>query len=56
MQIIVAPGCVLFAAGMKHREERVVGGEVKASRLPFDEEDEEDPEVLYDKVSLPSAV
>lgn len=34
---------------MKHREERVVGGEVKASRLPFDEEDEEDPEVLYDK-------
>lgn len=35
---------------LKHREERVVGGEVKASATPFlVEEEEEEPEVLYDK-------
>ena len=38
--------------GMKHREERVVGGEVKPTASVFGEEEEEDPQVLYDKVSL----
>ena len=41
------PLCV----GMKHREERVVGGEVKPTASMFGEEEEEDPQVLYDKVS-----
>ncbi len=38
--------------GLKHREERVVGGELSAS-TPFDvrEEDTPDPEILYDRVS-----
>ena len=36
---------------MKHREERVVGGEVKPTTTMFGEEEEEDPQVLYDKVS-----
>ena len=36
---------------MKHREERVVGGEVKPTAAMFREEEEEDPQVLYDKVS-----
>ena len=36
---------------MKHREERVVGGEVKPTASMFGEEEEEDPQVLYDKVS-----
>lgn len=35
---------------MKHREERVIGGEVKPSAMTFEEEEEEDPQVLYDKV------
>ena len=35
---------------MKHREERVVGGEVKATVFGEEEEDETDPQVLYDKV------
>ena len=39
--------------GMKHREECVVGGEVKPTSSMFGEEGEEDPQVLYDKVSLP---
>ena len=39
--------------GMKHGEERVVGGEVKPTSSMFGEEEEEDPQVLYDKVSLP---
>lgn len=34
---------------MKHREERVVGGEVKPTASMFGEEEEEDPQVLYDK-------
>ena len=41
--------CVL-SLGMKHREERVIGGEVKPTALTFEEEDDEDPQVLYDKV------
>ena len=39
--------------GMKHREERVVGCEVKPTSSMFEEEGEEDLQVLYDKVSLP---
>lgn len=35
---------------LKHREERVVGGELKATVSPFDiDKEESDPEVLYDK-------
>ena len=45
--MIFMPLCV----GMKHREERVVGGEVKPTASVFGEEEEEDPQVLYDKVS-----
>ncbi len=43
--------CVrLCLIGMKHREDRVVGGEVKpAAPLFGQEEEEEEPEVLYDK-------
>ena len=37
--------------GMKHREERVVGGEVKPTSSMFGEEGEECLQVLYDKVS-----
>ena len=40
-----------YCSGMKHREERVVGGEVKPTASVFGEEEEEDPQVLYDKVS-----
>ena len=37
---------------MKHREERVVGGEVKPTAMfGEDEEEETDPQVLYDRVS-----
>ena len=45
--------CVLISSsGLKHREERVIGGEVKPTATPFtaEEEEEEEPEVLYDKV------
>ena len=42
---------LLLCIGMKHREERVVGGEVKPIASVFGEEEEEDPQVLYDKVS-----
>ena len=34
---------VLLCIGMKHREERVVGGEVKPTASVFGEEEEEDP-------------
>ena len=36
---------------MKHREERVVGGEVKTTTMFGEDEDETDPQVLYDRVS-----
>ena len=42
---------ITLCVGMKHREERVVGGEVKPTASMFGEEEEEDPQVLYDKVS-----
>lgn len=41
--------------GLKHRDERLVGAssEVKTSASPFvDMDDEEDPQVLYDKVHM----
>ena len=42
---------VSHTQGLKHREERVVGGELKATASPFDmDKDDEDPQVLYDKV------
>lgn len=42
---------LFFLPELKNREERVVGGEVKPSATPFlIEEEEEEPEVLYDKV------
>ena len=37
--------------GIMHREKHVVGGEVKPTASMFGEEEEEDPQVLYDKVS-----
>ncbi len=41
-----------YCAGLKHREERVVGGELSAtSAFDVDKEDT-DPEVLYDRVSV----
>ena len=39
------------SSGLKHREERVISGELKPSASPFGvQEEEEEPEVLYDKV------
>ena len=39
---------------MKHREERVVGGEVKPTAVFGEDEEETDPQVLYDRVSSTS--
>ena len=48
----------LSLLGLKHREERVVGGEVKPTATPFmaDVEEEEEPEILYDKVNGASQI
>ena len=46
----------MCVSGMKRREERVISGEVKPTAPPFLVEEEEEPEILYDKVhTLPSS-
>lgn len=55
MNTVIFMYCVcVCSSGMKHREERVVGGEVKPTTTMFGEEEEEDPQVLYDRVSASS--
>ena len=43
-----------YSSGLKHREERVVGGELNTSSAYDVDKEDTDPEVLYDRVSVGS--